>query len=73
MTNDRRYRQRDLVLAAAVRRRLARLDYDVDRLGALMAQRDWTTVQRVSRTGPTTFDSGGTGAGQTRDLTAQAG
>jgi PhzF family phenazine biosynthesis protein len=46
-----------LVLAAATRPRLARLDYDFDRLGALMAQRDWTTVQLVHRTGPATFDA----------------
>jgi PhzF family phenazine biosynthesis protein len=46
-----------LVLAAATRTRLARLDYDFDRLGALMAERDWTTVQLVHRTGPATFDA----------------
>jgi PhzF family phenazine biosynthesis protein len=46
-----------LVLAAATRPRLARLDYDFDRLGALMAERDWTTVQLVHRTGPATFDA----------------
>jgi PhzF family phenazine biosynthesis protein len=46
-----------LVLAAATRERLARLDYDVDRLGELMAQREWTTVQLVSRAGPASFDS----------------
>jgi len=46
-----------LVLAAATRARLARLDYDFDRLGALMAERDWTTVQLVHRTGPATFDA----------------
>ena len=38
-----------LVLAAATRERLADLDYDFDRLGALMARRDWTTVQLVWR------------------------
>lgn len=46
-----------LVLAAATRQRLARLDYDVDRLGRLMARRDWTTVQLVCRSGPSTFDA----------------
>jgi PhzF family phenazine biosynthesis protein len=46
-----------LVLAAATRQRLARLDYDVGRLGALMARRDWTTVQLVFRTGQATFDA----------------
>jgi PhzF family phenazine biosynthesis protein len=38
-----------LVLAAATRERLGRLDYDFERLGALMAARDWTTVQLVWR------------------------
>ena len=33
-----------LVLAVAARERLARLDYDFDRLGAQMAERNWTTV-----------------------------
>jgi PhzF family phenazine biosynthesis protein len=46
-----------LVVAAATRQRLARLDYDYDRLGALMALRGWTTVQLVYRSGPLTFDS----------------
>ena len=46
-----------LVLAAAARARLARLDYDFDRLGTLMAARDWTTVQLVHRSGPATFDA----------------
>jgi PhzF family phenazine biosynthesis protein len=46
-----------LVVAAATRERLARLDYDFDRLGALMAARDWTTAQLVHRTGPATFDA----------------
>ncbi|MFI7582268.1 PhzF family phenazine biosynthesis protein [Kocuria sp. M1N1S27] len=36
-----------LVLAAADRARLARLDYDYDRLAVLMAQRGWTTVHLV--------------------------
>ena len=38
-----------LVIGAATRERLADLDYDFDRLGALMAARDWTTVQLVWR------------------------
>ncbi|MDN5749500.1 MAG: PhzF family phenazine biosynthesis protein [Pseudonocardia sp.] len=46
-----------LVLAAATRQRLARLDYDYDRLRALMPRSGWTTVQLVPRTGPLTFDS----------------
>jgi PhzF family phenazine biosynthesis protein len=37
------------VLAARTRERLADLDYEFDRLGALMAARDWTTVQLVWR------------------------
>src|SRR5207247_11293384 len=35
--------------AAATRERLARLDYDFDRLGDLMRAREWTTVQLVWR------------------------
>lgn len=38
-----------LVLAAATRDRLARLDYDFGRLRALMESRSWTTVQLVWR------------------------
>lgn len=38
-----------LVLAVRTRERLARLSYDFDRLGAIMAARDWTTVQLVWR------------------------
>jgi PhzF family phenazine biosynthesis protein len=37
------------ILAAATRERLAALDYDFDRLAALMAARDWTTIQLVWR------------------------
>ena len=37
------------ILAAATRDRLAQLDYDFDRLAALMAARDWTTIQLVWR------------------------
>jgi PhzF family phenazine biosynthesis protein len=43
------------VIAAATRERLADLDYDYDRLGALMAARDWTTVQLVWRESPNRF------------------
>jgi PhzF family phenazine biosynthesis protein len=43
------------VIGAATRERLADLDYDFDRLGALMAARDWTTVQLVWREGETRF------------------
>jgi len=44
-----------LVLAAGTRERLAALDYDFDRLGALMAAQDWTTVQLVWREGVDRF------------------
>jgi PhzF family phenazine biosynthesis protein len=37
------------VIAAGTRERLARLDYDYDRLAALMAAREWTTLQLVWR------------------------
>jgi PhzF family phenazine biosynthesis protein len=40
------------VIAAATRTRLAGLDYDFDALGALMADRDWTTVDLVWRESP---------------------
>ena len=43
------------VIAAATRARLADLDYDFDRLGALMAARRWTTVQLVWREHDTHF------------------
>lgn len=43
------------VLAAATPRRLANLDYDFDRLLALMTRRDWTTLQLVYRVEPTVF------------------
>jgi PhzF family phenazine biosynthesis protein len=46
-----------LVIGAATRERLADLDYDFDRLGALMAARDWTTVQLVWREQPLRFHS----------------
>jgi PhzF family phenazine biosynthesis protein len=43
------------VIAAATRKRLAALDYDFERLGRLMAARDWTTVQLVWRESPGLF------------------
>jgi len=46
---------RHLVLAAATRERLARLDYDFDRLRALMQRRDLTTAHLVWREGPLRF------------------
>jgi PhzF family phenazine biosynthesis protein len=44
------------VLALRSRATLRRLDYDMSRLGARMAERDWTTVQLAHRTGPASFD-----------------
>ncbi|MFI9274228.1 PhzF family phenazine biosynthesis protein [Kitasatospora sp. NPDC052896] len=46
---------RHLVLAAATRERLARLDYDFDRLAALMTARDLITLQLVWRASATEF------------------
>jgi len=46
-----------LVMAARTRERLADLHYDFDRLGALMAARDWTTIQLVWREGALRFHS----------------
>ncbi|MFB6890526.1 PhzF family phenazine biosynthesis protein [Kitasatospora sp. NPDC056327] len=46
---------RHLVLAAATRERLARLDYDFDGLAAHMTARDLTTVQLVWRAAPDVF------------------
>ncbi|MFF8394320.1 PhzF family phenazine biosynthesis protein [Streptomyces sp. NPDC016172] len=43
------------VLAAASRVRLADLDYDMAALTALMARRDWTTIDLVWRESPTVF------------------
>ncbi|MEU4463536.1 PhzF family phenazine biosynthesis isomerase [Streptomyces sp. NPDC024017] len=43
------------VLAAASRARLADLDYDMAALTALMARRDWTTIDLVWRESPTVF------------------
>jgi PhzF family phenazine biosynthesis protein len=45
------------VLAIAESDRLASLDYEFDRLAALMAARDWTTIQLVHRLGPDRFRS----------------
>ena len=54
----RRLRRRDhLILATDTRERLAALDYDFDRLGALMAARDWTTLQIVWREDDARFHS----------------
>ena len=44
------------VVAAATRERLAKLDYDVPALKALIEARGWTTIQLVFRTGPDGFD-----------------
>ncbi|MFF5365552.1 PhzF family phenazine biosynthesis protein [Streptomyces sp. NPDC013187] len=43
------------VIAAATRDRLADLDYDMPALTALMARRDWTTIDLVWRESPTVF------------------
>lgn len=43
------------VIAAADRARLADLDYDMPALTALMARRNWTTVDLVWRESPTVF------------------
>jgi PhzF family phenazine biosynthesis protein len=43
------------IIGAATRERLKALDYDYDRLGALMAARDWTTLQLVWREHETHF------------------
>jgi PhzF family phenazine biosynthesis protein len=45
------------ILAARSRDRLARLDYDMAALGALMAARDWTTVDLVWRQSPLEFEA----------------
>jgi len=44
------------ILAVGSRQRLARLDYDVPALKALMESRNWTTIQLVFRAGDDTFD-----------------
>jgi PhzF family phenazine biosynthesis protein len=46
-----------LILAAATRGRLAELDYDFDRLAALMRARDWTTLQLIWREDTHVFHS----------------
>ncbi|OUC96463.1 PhzF family phenazine biosynthesis protein [Streptomyces swartbergensis] len=43
------------IIAAASRDRLAVLDYDMAALAALMARKDWTTVDLVWRESPTVF------------------
>ena len=43
------------IVAVAQRSRLARMDYDFDALGALMARHDWLTVNLVWREDATTF------------------
>jgi len=43
------------VIAVATRARLAELDYDFDALAALMAQRQWTTIDLVWRESADTF------------------
>ena len=44
-----------LVLAVRTRERLAALDYDMEALGTLMAERDWTTLQLVFAERPDLF------------------
>jgi PhzF family phenazine biosynthesis protein len=46
-----------LVLAVRTRERLANLAYDFDRLGAIMAERNWTTIQLVWREDQLRFHS----------------
>lgn len=43
------------IVAAASRQRLANLDYDMNALATLMAQRDWTTIDLVWRESPHVF------------------
>jgi PhzF family phenazine biosynthesis protein len=45
------------VIAVSSLARLAELDYDFERVGALMAARDWTTIQLVHRLGEREFRS----------------
>ena len=45
------------MVAVKARERLADLAYDFDRLGAIMAKRDWTTIQLVWREGERVFVS----------------
>lgn len=44
-----------VVLAAATRSRLARLDYDMPRLAGLMERHGWVTINLVRRESPTVF------------------
>lgn len=44
------------IIAAATRRRLADLDYDVPALKALMEEKGWTTIQLVARAADGSFD-----------------
>lgn len=46
-----------LVVAVTERARLAELDYDYDALGALMAERGWTTVHLVHAHSPVLFSA----------------
>lgn len=46
---------RHLVLAVSTRDTLAALSYDFDRLGALMSDQNWTTLQLIWRAGPDVF------------------
>jgi len=46
-----------LILAAATRERLARLSYDFDALGRVMARTGWTTVQLVHAASPDHFSA----------------
>ncbi|MEH0825881.1 MULTISPECIES: PhzF family phenazine biosynthesis protein [unclassified Micromonospora] len=43
------------IVAAATRQRLTDLDYDMAALSALMAERDWTTIDLVHRESPLVF------------------
>lgn len=43
------------IIATATRRRLTDLDYDFDRLAAVMTARDWTTVDLIHRQAPDLF------------------
>lgn len=45
------------IIAARTQDRLARLDYDMPALGALMAAREWTTVDLVWRESPMEFEA----------------
>jgi PhzF family phenazine biosynthesis protein len=49
--------ERHLILGVSSRERLAELDYDYERLRAVMQSRDWITVALVHRRDATTFDT----------------